>query len=265
MSKKTILLVDNDPVLSEVIQKRIEEAGYICLWERDGREGLNRLSSTLPQLLVLDIMMPTMNGYEVLEYISLHPTLARIPVMVISNSGEPVEIERILKLGVKDFIVKAHFSPEEVMEKIKNIIGESDNVLAAPNKKETRKARGSATVLIAEDDVVLSEIATDRLRQEGYQVYTVFDGTDALKVATEIMPDIILLDVLMPGMNGFEVLEKLKADEVLRDIRVIIFSNLAQVKDIEKGKQLGAVDYIIKSNFTPALIVERIERALENS
>lgn len=263
MSKKTILLIDDDSILSEVIKKRIEEAGYICLWERDGKEGLNRLSSTLPQLLVLDLVLPTMNGNEILEHICAHPTLARIPIMVISNSGEPVEIEHILKLGAKDFIVKAHFSPEEVMEKIKNIIGESDNAIPVFTKKAVRKSPGSTTVLIAEDDVILSEIATDRLRHEGYQVYTVFDGIDALKVATEMKPDIILLDVLMPGMTGFEVLEKLKADEALRGIRVIIFSNLAQEKDIEKGKQLGAADYIIKSNFTPALIVERIEVALE--
>jgi CheY-like chemotaxis protein len=259
MSKKIILLVDDDPILSEVVKNRIEEAGYICLWERDGKEGLARLYATPPHLLVLDIMMPSMNGYEVLEHINADPVLAATPVMVISNSGEPVEIQKILRLGVKDFIVKAHFSPEEVIEKIKKIIGESDS---GSEVAGGRKPREKTTILIVEDDMTLSEIATDRLRHEGYQVYTVFDGNDGLKVAMEMRPDIILLDILMPGMNGFEVLEKLKADPALRGIAVIIFSNLAQEKDIAKGRLLGAADYIVKSNFTPSLIVEHIEQVL---
>lgn len=261
MSKKIILLVDDDPILSEVVKNRIEETGYICIWERDGKLGLDRLKTLTPHLLLLDIMMPNMNGYEVLEHINADPALAATPVMVISNSGEPVEIQKILKLGVRDFIVKAHFSPEEVLEKIKKIIGEpvDDGRADAPKSK---RLHNKTTILIVEDDTTLSEIATDRLRHEGYQVYTVFEGNDALKVAGEIKPDLMLLDILMPGMNGFEVLERLKADPKLRDIAVIIFSNLAQEKDIAKGRQLGAADYIVKSNFTPSLIVEHIDKVL---
>jgi len=260
MSKKIILLVDDDPILSEVVKNRIVEEGYVCIWERDGKLGLDRLKTMTPHLLLLDIMMPNMNGYEVLEHINADPALASTPVMVISNSGEPVEIQRILKLGVRDFIVKAHFSPEEVIEKIKKIIGESDD--GQTKQKKSGKPHDKTTILIAEDDTTLSEIATDRLRHEGYQVYTVFDGADALRVAKTMKPDLILLDILMPGMNGFEVLEKLKSDPELRDIVVIVFSNLAQDKDIARGRQLGAADYIVKSNFTPSLIVEHIEQVL---
>ena len=123
MNKKAILLVDDDVTLSEVISKRIIDAGYECSWEQDGVKGLAKLRATKPDLLILDLMMPNMNGYEVLEEINKDPALSSVPVLVISNSGEPVQIQKILDLNAKDFIIKAHFSPEEVIEKIAKLIG----------------------------------------------------------------------------------------------------------------------------------------------
>ena len=260
MNKKTILLVDDDATLSEVISKRIIDAGYECSWEQDGVKGLAKLRATKPDLLILDLMMPNMNGYEVLEEINKDPALSSIPVLVISNSGEPVQIQKILDLNAKDFIIKAHFSPEEVIEKIAKLIGTPEST--PPTSTTAQILHKKTTILFIEDDITLSQIASDRLRHEGYQVYTVFDGPDGLNVAANMHPDLILLDIIMPVMNGFEVLQKLKADPKLKSIPVIIFSNLAQEKDMARGRELGAIDFLVKANFTPALLVERIEKIL---
>lgn len=264
MNKKTILLVDDDATLSEVMRNRIIEAGYECSWVQDGVKGLAELRRAKPDLLILDLMMPNMNGYEVLAEIQKDPALSPTPVLVISNSGEPVEIQKILDLNAKDFIIKAHFSPEEVIEKITKLIGTPQSSLSDLETTAT-KPLSKTTILIIEDDITLSQIASERLRHEGYQVYTVFDGPDGLAVAANMHPDLILLDIIMPIMNGFEVLKKLKEDPKLRSIPVIIFSNLAQEKDKARARELGAIDFLVKANFTPALLVEQIAKILNKS
>ena len=122
MSKKTILLIEDDSVLGEVMKKRVETEGYNCYWEHDGKDGMTRLFEVHPDLVLLDIVMPNMNGYEVLEMINADKTLSAIPIIVISNSGQPVEIEKILKLGAKDYIVKSDTSIQDVVKKIKSYI-----------------------------------------------------------------------------------------------------------------------------------------------
>lgn len=263
MNKKTILLIEDDPVLGEVMKKRVEAEGYNCFWEHDGKEGMARLLQSRPDLMLLDIIMPNMNGYEVLETIRADKSLSEIPVIVISNSGQPIEIEKILKLGVKDYIVKAHFSPDEVLEKVKNLIGsggESDPAVPAPRRA---KPPEETKILVMEDEPMLSDIVGTRFKQEHYQVFLASDGETGLTMAKEVHPDAILLDLLMPGTSGFEVLRRLKEDQSLAKVPVIVFSNLVQEREIEECHRLGAADFLVKAKFTPTQIVKRVEAILE--
>ncbi len=118
-------------------------------------------------------------------------------------------------------------------------------------------------VLIVEDDKFLSELISTKLDKEGYDIALAGDGETGLKQADQFMPDIILLDIMLPGMDGFEVLAKLKTDEKLKEIPVIILSNFGQESKVEKGLQLGAVDYLVKANFTTGEIVEKIKTVLK--
>lgn len=259
MAQKHILLIDDDPILGDIMKRRLEEDGYRATWERDGEMGLSAMATLRPDLVLLDIIMPKVNGYEVLERMGKDPNISGIPVIVVSNSGQPVEIERILKLGVRDYIVKAHFSPEEVIQKVRGVVGEGEKGATSDLPK---KAPGDTKILLIEDDPMLSEIAADRFRHDGYKVVLAHDGKEGLRIAGEEMPDLILLDIIMPGMSGFEVLRQLKEDEKLRVLPVIIFSNLAQDRDIAEGRRLGAVDFFIKANHTPAQVVEKVKSVL---
>jgi len=117
-------------------------------------------------------------------------------------------------------------------------------------------------VLIVEDDEYLRSLTAKRLEGEGFTVLTASDGDVAIKQAGE-GPDIILLDLLLPGMSGFEVLEKLRATEGTKTTPIIVFSNLGQKEDIEKAKGLGANDFMIKANFTLDDVVEKIRGYLK--
>ncbi|MFA6475576.1 MAG: response regulator [Patescibacteria group bacterium] len=120
-------------------------------------------------------------------------------------------------------------------------------------------------VLIVEDDKFLSELISTKLDKEGFSIALAGDGETGVKKASEFRPDIILLDIMLPGMDGFEVLEKLKngADAALKAIPVIILSNFGQESKVERGLQLGAVDYLVKANFTTGEIVAKIKEVLK--
>ncbi len=117
-------------------------------------------------------------------------------------------------------------------------------------------------VLLVEDDVFLSSIYQKKFEMEGYKVTTADNGEKACIEAKKRTPDIILLDILLPKLDGFAVLEKLKADTATKDIPIILLTNLGQKDDVEKGLEAGATDYLIKAHFKPSEIVDKVKKIL---
>lgn len=120
-------------------------------------------------------------------------------------------------------------------------------------------------LLLIEDDNFLRDLITRKIIKEGFQVVGAVDGEEALKKASEENPDLILLDLILPSMDGFEVLRRLKQKPETEKIPVIVLSNLGQKEDVERAKALGAVDYLIKAHFTPAEIISKIKEILNNA
>ncbi len=114
-------------------------------------------------------------------------------------------------------------------------------------------------ILLAEDDKFIARAYQDGLTRAGYEVVSAVNGQEAIDKIKSEKPDLVLLDLIMPKKNGFEVLEEIKADQTLK-MPVIILSNLSQDSDIEKAKELGAVDYIVKSNFSMKEVIKQIEK-----
>ena len=106
-----------------------------------GKEGFEKIKSSKADLILLDIIMPNMNGYEILEAKQKDPSIANIPVIIISNSGQPVEIHRALALGVKDYLVKAQFDPEEVLTKIKSLFIKNENLSSLDSLDDAMKEK----------------------------------------------------------------------------------------------------------------------------
>ena len=117
-------------------------------------------------------------------------------------------------------------------------------------------------ILIIEDDKFLRELITRKLEKEGYETSQAVDGEDGFKKVSSEKPDLILLDLILPGIDGFDVLSIIKKDDQLSGIPVIILSNLGQKEDVERGLNLGAIDYLIKAHFTPTEIIEKAKKVL---
>ncbi len=120
-------------------------------------------------------------------------------------------------------------------------------------------------ILIVEDDKFLRELIVRKLNTENFETIEAIDGERALPLLKEEKPDLVLLDLILPGIDGFEILTKIKADSSLADIPVIILSNLGQREDVEKGMKLGAIDYLVKAHFTPNEIIEKVKQAIKKT
>jgi len=120
-------------------------------------------------------------------------------------------------------------------------------------------------ILIVEDDEFLSGMYVTKFTVEGFMVHFALDGEAGLLKAQELMPQLILLDLLLPKKNGFEVLEALKANVLTKLIPVILLTNLSQESDIKRGKDLGADDYLIKAYNIPSEVVQKVKARLQLS
>lgn len=123
-------------------------------------------------------------------------------------------------------------------------------------------AKKKNSVLLVEDDIFLGDIYAKALTQAGFSVLRAYDGVVGLETAQKKKPTLILLDILMPRMDGFETLEKLKADDITKKIPVSMLTNLSQKSDVDKCFAFGAADYMIKAQVTPQDIVVRVKKIL---
>lgn len=113
-------------------------------------------------------------------------------------------------------------------------------------------------VLLVEDDTFISKMYVTKLTIKEFEVVAAMDGEEGLRMAEQELPDIILLDIMLPKMDGWQVLEHLKVNQATKHIPVLLLTNLGAQEDIERGLQLGAVDYMIKAHFVPSEVIDKI-------
>lgn len=285
MDKRRIIIVEDDNVLRDVLAEKLEKSGYVVDRAEDGVIAMEKIRMVKPDCVLLDILMPRKSGIEVLEDMHNDPALKDIPVIIISNSGQPVEIERAQQLGAREFLIKAVFDPNEVLEKVERVLagggaapqGEwgvrTQNVTGAggaaevavekpvetpPTQTQASSGGEKPFILVIEDDKFLRELLVRKLSAEGFDVENAIDAQAAFNSLAQRKPKIILCDLILPGVDGFEILSRIKADPKIADVPVVILSNLGQKEDLEKAMALGAKDFMVKANFTLDEIVTKV-------
>lgn len=285
MMSKKILVVEDDQVLRDVLTEKLEQTGYETAAAEDGVQAMDMIRANRPDLILLDILMPRKSGMEVMEELKADSDLSTIPIIVISNSGQPVEIKRARELGARDFLVKAIFDPNEVLNKVSNVFAQDmrqpasaeedvapaiemkkeEPVASIPTPPQTKKTDTSTAVvsdqikvLVVEDDDFLRGLFDRKLMARGLSVNSTMNAGEAFDSLEKRQPDIIMLDLMLPGIDGFDILATLKKDKRFKDIPVIIISNLGQKKDIDKAFELGASDFLVKSSLTLDEIINRV-------
>lgn len=120
---KKILIIEDEEIMCGLLERKLAQRGYRVSIAKDGVEGIEKMQQEKPDLILLDVIMPRMDGFEVMEKMAKDRKLKKIPVIIISNSGQPVEIDKAKELGAKDWLIKTQFDPQEVIEKVVKQIG----------------------------------------------------------------------------------------------------------------------------------------------
>ncbi len=128
------------------------------------------------------------------------------------------------------------------------------------------------SILLVEDDPFLIDIYKTKLKEAGFEVQVATDGEEALRKLKQnnlqekpLWPNLLILDIVLPHIDGWEVLKKIKEDKTLKDLKIIVLSNLGQKSEVERGLSLGATKYLIKAHYTPSEVVEEIKQTLRNA
>jgi CheY-like chemotaxis protein len=282
-SMKDILIIENDVFFGDALVRKLRNAGYSPSLVRDGGKALSEMRATQPDLVFLDASLPYKDGFQVLEEKNQDRSISLIPVVGIVNTTDIAVINRFLSSGAKDFIIKDQFNPEEIITKTAQQLVSSKTVDEIRHDKASVADRGLAAksadaglpahfpglsgkkIMWVEDDVFLSEIVARKLATQNCSLIHADNGSKALELAQKNMPDIIMLDILLPGMDGFEILRRLKLSPELQHIPVILLSNLSQQMDIDKGKSLGAELFLVKAVVSLDDILREIARVLDKS
>ncbi len=241
LAKRQVLVADDDPDIAELIRLQLEEAGYSVTVVGRGVKVLETARRQCPDLIVLDILLPDMDGRAVLEALKSEPATADIPVVmltVVADDGASFD------LGAADYLNKP-----------------IDNARLLEAVKAALSRRGR--ILVVEDDVDTIEMMRLALRRVGYNVDIAADGYEALSLARRWRPQAILLDLRLPGMDGYEALTHLKRSLDTQNIPIVVTS--AHFADLEKEerrlKALGVVRFLPKP-FTVNQLVTEIDQVL---
>ncbi|OGW88148.1 MAG: hypothetical protein A3G33_02670 [Omnitrophica bacterium RIFCSPLOWO2_12_FULL_44_17] len=208
--KNKILVVDDDKDLVETLVRRLTSKGFVVITANNGKEGLDNIEKQKPDLVVVDIAMPVMDGYEMIREMKRREAYAGIPIVVVTGRERLKEL--LMIEGICDYLIKP-FDAEELLARIEwNIkaTGEDKNtssVLQVPAAVETVEKKKN--ILIVDDDDDMSDTLRIRFEAEKFEVERVSDGEAAIEVVSKHQPDCIVMDVMMPKMDGFTTLKRI--------------------------------------------------------
>jgi DNA-binding response OmpR family regulator len=223
-------IAEDDDVARELAKQALQELDCKILEAKDGVEILKKIKNSSDELdlIILAINMPKKNGFEVLEALKKNSATKEIPVVMLAQKIDSDDVLRGMSSGAIDYITQ----PFET-ENFKKRIGE---ILQNFRQK----------ILVADDDELIHDVLSEHFRRLGYLVLSAKNGKEALEIIAEQKPNIVILDYMMPALDGIAVLKKMKSNPEISDIPVVMLTVKSQQENILQGLKSGANDYVTK-------------------
>src|SRR5262245_50769482 len=259
-----VLLVDDHEMNRELLRRRLQRAGYEVVSAGDGRQALSLAKQGRPDLVLMDLGLPDLDGWEVTRRLKADPVTRPVPVIALTAHTAPESRERAMQAGCDDFDTKPYDMPR-LLGKIDALLKKRAAAATPPPAGKApapRPAEPTPTprppaptgggpvevkrILVAEDHQANREMLCRRLMRQGYSVGEAADGAQALAQLRSGKYDLVLLDIMMPELDGYQVLEQAKADPATREVPVIMLSALDSIESIARCIELGAEDYLPK-------------------
>lgn len=260
-----ILFVEDDPFIAEIYKKKFESSGFVVSNVVTGKAVLKEALAQKFDLILLDLVLPEMSGTEVLRELRHNPAYDKdLKIVIFSNLSAMEDREECLKLGANGFISKTEFSPTEVVVEVNRFLrqwGEQGKNSSRQKQEEGGKeiAQLGKRILLIEDEAVFVEMFGKRLRDEGYEVVVAQEGISGLDVATKEHFDMIISDAVMPGIDGREVVRRLKEIEGKESVPIFFFSASLQDEHLKELADSGLVNKaFLKTQITPSELVDAV-------
>jgi CheY-like chemotaxis protein len=221
-----VLVVEDNPQAVDLLTLYLEGDGFNVTVAPDGEAGLARARQAQPVAIVLDILLPRLDGWDFLALAKADPAISHIPIVIVSMLDER---GRGFALGAADYLVKP-VDREALLATLRRVTG-----LAIGG--------GGARILAIDDDPMALELIEAVLRPEGYTVLKATSGSDGIRVARQEQPGLVILDLLMPEVDGFMVVERLRADPATADIPIVILTSRSMATE-EKDRLNGQISYL---------------------
>jgi len=238
-SKPLVLIIDDDPSAVDLMKRMLTGAGFNVASANDGVDGLKLAENSNPHAIILDINMPEMDGWQVLDALTSNTNTSQIPVFIVTIDDER---KRGIELGASEYLLKP-IKRERLIELLSVYLNSDD-----------------AEVLLVEDDQDSAEIVVRAATQAGHGVRHVVNGVEAIQALDEKRPDIIILDLMMPEMDGFEFLRKIRSSKDYRDIPVIVVSAKTLSEEDRGFLSEMAQQYHQKTALPPGELVQAIDK-----
>jgi two-component system, cell cycle response regulator len=258
-----ILVIEDNPANLELMTYLLNAFGYATLVARDGKEGLETAQRERPDLIVCDIQLPGMNGYEVARALKADPAIGAIPLVAVTAFAMVDDRKKTLAAGFDGYLSKP-IAPETFVAQVQAFL--RPELRASAVTRAVADARPASpppprrrSVLVTDDRAVNLELAASILGAPGYEVLTARTLRDALRLALERRPDLIVSDVCMAEGSGYEFIRAVKADRRLSAIPfVFITATMTTESERQKGLALGAVKYLFRP-IEPQELLREIE------
>ena len=254
-----VLIVDDEPLNVKLLAAKLPPDQYATIPAYNGEEALKIVAKEPPDLILLDIMMPGISGYEVTERLKADPQTKDIPVIMVTALDGAEDKLMGLRAGADEFLNKP-VGTAELQTRMKSLLRlkdyqdqlkariQSQNIFTSSDirKSSLQGKIDLPSILLVEDSDQDAMLIQRYLQEEPYQIHLVKDGEEAVSWAQQEKIDLILLDVFLPGMNGFEVCRHLKEMEQTRSIQIVIITCLGDLESKIRAIELGADDFLVK-------------------
>ena len=259
-----ILIIEDDANNLDVARRIVRAAGHDALLASDGVAGLEVARAERPDAILIDLLLPQLDGWSVTRQLRTEPWAQGIPIIAVSALAMQADRALALEAGCDDFLSKP-YAPAELRSMLSRYFPVGGSTTTKKSEEPERVAAAQADllgkVLIVDDEASNLELLSRRVKAMGCQVSTALSGLQALEIAAREVPDAVLLDVMMPGMDGWEVCRRLKAEPATSGVQVIFVTARDNAEDIVRGFEAGGRDYIAKP-FEPLELSARLRSAI---
>ena len=242
---KRILVVDDHDDNRRILRDLLSSVGYDISEAWNGEAAITAAKAQRPDLILMDIQLPLLDGYEATRRIKADADLKNIPVIVVTSYAFTGDEGKARVAGCDAYVTKP-YSPRQLLAKIRELLSN--------NEPKQQQMNNPARILVVDDNETNRDILVARLEKHGYELLQAPDGEEALASVKHHLPDLLLLDVEMPKLDGFEVCRRLRNDPSLPFIPIILCTARAASQDVVTGLDAGADEYLTKPIDQVALV-----------